>query len=107
MVSYAVSGFCRWKVLLDYFGDSVPGFEKCCRCDNCLNPPALLELPEIHDDEFEAVAEPPPPLFDVGAQVKVPKFDVGTVQNVAGDQVTIEFPDHSIRTFMVDFVAPA
>jgi ATP-dependent DNA helicase RecQ len=108
MVSYAVSGFCRWKVLLDYFGDSVPGFEKCCRCDNCLNPPALLELPEIHDDEFEPVAEPaPPPLFDVGAQVKVPKFDVGTVQNVAGDQVTIEFPDHSIRTFMVDFVAPA
>ena len=38
MVSYAVSGFCRWKVLLDYFADAVPGFEKCCRCDNCLQP---------------------------------------------------------------------
>jgi ATP-dependent DNA helicase RecQ len=108
MVSYAVSGFCRWKVLLDYFADAVPGFEKCCRCDNCLNPPAVMELPEIRDDEFEPVAEAAPaPLFEVGARVKVPKFDVGIVQGVVGDQVTIEFPDHSSRTFMADFVAPA
>lgn len=108
MVSYAVSGFCRWKVLLDYFADAAPGFEKCCRCDNCLNPPAVMALPEIRDDEFEPAAEPaPPPLFEVGAQVRVPKFDVGTVQSVVGDQVTIEFPDHGSRTFMADFVAPA
>jgi ATP-dependent DNA helicase RecQ len=46
MVGYAVSGFCRWKLLLDYFGDEVEGFEKCCRCDNCLNPPAAV-LPTI------------------------------------------------------------
>jgi ATP-dependent DNA helicase RecQ len=108
MVSYAVSGFCRWKVLLDYFADAVPGFEKCCRCDNCLNPPAVMELPEIRDDEFEPVAEAAPaPLFEVGARVKVPKFDVGIVQGVVGDQVTIEFPDQTSRTFMADFVAPA
>jgi ATP-dependent DNA helicase RecQ len=108
MVSYAVSGFCRWKVLLDYFGDDVPGFEQCCRCDNCLNPPAPMALSAIRDDEFERepVAEAAP-LFEVGAQVRVPKFDVGTVQSVAGDQVTIEFPDHSSRTFMAHFVAPA
>ena len=64
---------------------------------------------EIRDDEFdrEPVAEAPAPLFEVGAQVKVPKFDVGVVQSVVGDQVTIEFPDHSSRTFMADFVAPA
>jgi ATP-dependent DNA helicase RecQ len=109
MVSYAVSGFCRWKVLLDYFGDDVPGFEKCCRCDNCLNPPAALEVMEIHDDEFdrEPAAEPEAPLFEVGARVKVPKFDAGVVQSIAGDQVTIEFPDASVRTFMADFVEPA
>lgn len=41
MISYAQSGFCRWKLLLDYFGDPVPGFERCCRCDNCLLPPAI------------------------------------------------------------------
>jgi ATP-dependent DNA helicase RecQ len=109
MVSYAVSGFCRWKVLLDYFGDAVPGFEQCCRCDNCLNPPEALAEIEIRDDEFEREpeAEPPAPLFEIGARVRVPKYDVGIVQEVAGDQVTIEFPDQSSRTFMADFVEPA
>ena len=106
MVSYAVSGFCRWKVLLDYFGDAVPGFEKCCRCDNCLKPAVALADIEIRDDEFdrEPAAEPEAPLFEVGARVKVPKFDGGIVQSVAGDQVTIAFPDESVRTFMADFV---
>ena len=106
MVSYAVSGFCRWKVLLDYFGDAVPGFEKCCRCDNCLNPPATVELAAIRDDEFDREPQAAP-LFEVGARVKVPKFGIGTVQSVAGDEITIEFPDHGSRTFMADFVAPA
>jgi ATP-dependent DNA helicase RecQ len=107
MVSYAVSGFCRWKVLLDYFGDAVPGFEKCCRCDNCLNPPAVLELPEIRDDEFDRELETPAPLFEIGAQVRVPKYDVGIVQAVAGEEITIEFPDQTTRTFMAEFVALA
>lgn len=109
MVSYAVSGFCRWKVLLDYFGDTVPGFEKCCRCDNCMKPAVELADIEIRDDEFdrEPAVEPEAPLFEVGARVKVPKFDAGVVQSVAGDQVTIEFPDESVRTFMADFVEPA
>ena len=41
MIGYAQSGFCRWKLLLDYFGDPLPGFEKCCRCDNCQSPPVI------------------------------------------------------------------
>lgn len=110
MVSYAVSGFCRWKVLLDYFGDEVEGFEKCCRCDNCLNPPQVAELEiEIRDDEFDRV-EPTQnagPRFEPGAAVKVPKFDQGTVVSVAGDQVTIAFPDNSTRVFLAEFVTPA
>ena len=108
MVSYAVSGFCRWKVLLDYFNDEVEGFEKCCQCDNCLNPPAVAEI-EIRDDEFGLVEESAQgePQFEPGAQVRVPRFDVGTVVGVAGDQVTIVFPDESTRTFLVDFVTPA
>jgi ATP-dependent DNA helicase RecQ len=112
MVGYAVSGFCRWKLLLDYFGDEVPGFEKCCRCDNCLNPPALTltEDIEIRDDEFDHTHEghePAAPAFEVGARVRVPKYDEGVVVVVAGDQITIEFPDQEKRTFLAEFVEPA
>jgi hypothetical protein len=109
MVSYAVSGFCRWKLLLDYFGDEVEGFEKCCRCDNCLNPPAavLTEDIEIRDDEFDREPEAGSagrPSFDAGARVKVPKYGEGVVLSVAGDQVHIEFPDGEQRAFLADFV---
>jgi ATP-dependent DNA helicase RecQ len=107
MVSYAVSGFCRWKVLLDYFSDEAPGFDKCCQCDNCRNPPVMTlteELP-IRDDEFDKKDEiVVGPLFAIGATVKVPKYDTGSVAAIAGDQVTIAFPDGEKRTFMADFV---
>jgi ATP-dependent DNA helicase RecQ len=112
MVSYAVSGFCRWKLLLDYFGDEVEGFEKCCRCDNCLNPPAavLTEDIEIRDDEFDREPDgeaPAGPVFETGARVTVPRYGEGIVLSVAGDQVHIEFPDGEQRAFVADFVAPA
>jgi ATP-dependent DNA helicase RecQ len=112
MVAYAVSGFCRWKLLLDYFGDEVEGFEKCCRCDNCLNPPAavLTEDIEIRDDEFDREPEldaPAGPSLETGARVKVPKYGEGVVLSVAGDQVSIEFPDGEQRSFLADFVEPA
>jgi ATP-dependent DNA helicase RecQ len=109
MVGYAVSGFCRWKLLLDYFGDEVEGFEKCCRCDNCLHPPAaiLLDDIEIRDDEFDREPEPEPDpsaSFEPGARVKVPKYGEGVVSASAGDQVAIDFPDGEQRSFMKDFV---
>ena len=112
MVAYAVSGFCRWKLLLDYFGDEVEGFGKCCRCDNCLNPPAavLTEDIEIRDDEFDRepdAAGQAGPAFEPGARVTVPKYGEGVVLTAASDQVTIEFPDGEARTFLADFVTPA
>jgi ATP-dependent DNA helicase RecQ len=41
MMLYAQSGSCRWKVLLEYFGDESrePGGEQCGVCDNCVSPP--------------------------------------------------------------------
>ena len=63
---------------------------------------------EIRDDEFDRPAPEPEsgPVFEPGARVRVPKFDVGVVTSVAADQVTIEFPDQSTRTFLADFVTP-
>ena len=114
MVSYAVSGFCRWKVLLDYFSDAVDGFERCCRCDNCRNPPPVAEI-VIRDDEFERHADAgqtggdaaATPAFAAGASVRVPKYALGTVVSTAGDQVTIVFPEHGEKTFLATFVEPA
>ena len=110
MVDYAVSGYCRWKVLLDYFADEVEGFEKCCKCDNCRNPPATsVAMEPIRDDEFDRSPASPAiaPLFDIGAAVRVPKYEQGVVQSVAGEEITIVFPDQVERTFMANFVTPA
>lgn len=108
MVGYAQSGYCRWKLMLDYFNDASAEVEHCGCCDNCVSPPS------VQVEEGEAVLfEPPPepsvppgPVIAVGSQVKVPKFDIGTVLSVAGDQITIEFPENTTKTFMAEFVQP-
>ena len=111
MVGYAVSGFCRWKLLLDYFGDEVDGFEKCCKCDNCRNPPAaMIEDIEIRDDEFdrEPAPEPTGPQYEVGGRARSSKYGEGVIVAVAGDQITLEFPDQDEpRTFLAEYLEPA
>jgi len=96
-------------LLLDYFGDSAPGFEQCCQCDNCVSPPAVQA-----DAADDCVFDLPAPAsekelddigFIIGSQVKVPRFDIGTVLSVAGDRVTIEFPENTTKTFMAEFVS--
>ncbi len=37
IVQYAQSASCRWKLLLEYFGE-YDGFERCGTCDNCVTP---------------------------------------------------------------------
>jgi ATP-dependent DNA helicase RecQ len=118
MVAYAQSGYCRWKLLLDYFGDAAastaaaprtPGAWTCGGCDNCMSPPAVQPV-EDEEPLFEETAVPMVPqlpAFTIGSQVKVPKFDIGTVLSVAGDQITIEFPENTTKTFMAEFVRPA
>jgi ATP-dependent DNA helicase RecQ len=37
MMEYGQSARCRWKLLLDYFGENVD-WDRCGGCDNCRNP---------------------------------------------------------------------
>jgi ATP-dependent DNA helicase RecQ len=115
MVAYAQSGYCRWRLLFDYFGDTPPGFDTCGMCDNCLAPPAerlQLDEPQAAGTPASRAAgggdasEPEGVALTVGSQVRVPKFDIGTVLSVAGDRITIEFPENSTKTFMAEFVEP-
>jgi ATP-dependent DNA helicase RecQ len=105
MVFYAQSGFCRWKVLLEYFNEEVD-WDHCGHCDNCVNPPekALLPLP-ASGKEASAQAKPAlTPSFPAGATVKVPKVGKGQVLSSTDEMVTIIFPDSQKRTFLKNYV---
>ena len=98
MVGYAQSAYCRWQLLLDYFGDRPPGFTRCGQCDNCLLPP--LERARIDDAELVL---PPLPAGPAGAGSRA-RLDVGRLLLVAGERITIAFPESGSRAFMAEFV---
>lgn len=103
MVGYAQSGFCRWKVLMAYFGDE--DFDQCGICDNCRNPPIPEEVqkPEIQPSDKPQEEEDD---IRIGSMVTVPKFDEGQVVSIAGDQVTVTFPNSETRIFLRSYIAP-
>jgi ATP-dependent DNA helicase RecQ len=46
MATYAQSAMCRWKLLLDYFGE-LEGLDTCGACDNCRRPPEERHAPPV------------------------------------------------------------
>ncbi|MDB5840845.1 MAG: ATP-dependent helicase RecQ [Herminiimonas sp.] len=108
MVSYAQSGFCRWKLLFAYFGEEEPAMP-CGTCDNCVrsleqdSPPAPIVLPVNQPAEKPE----PAPQIAPGNRVRVPQHEPGTVVAVSGDMVTIAFPNSPDKTFLMSYVEPA
>ncbi len=49
MAAYGQSAMCRWKILLEYFGEG-EGFDRCGTCDNCVDPPELRIAPPVDRD---------------------------------------------------------
>jgi ATP-dependent DNA helicase RecQ len=110
MVFYAQSGFCRWKVLLEYFNEGIE-WDHCGQCDNCVSPPEtkLRSAPKPIQNGMERQVIKKPPtrlLFPSGTMVQVPKLGKGQVVGTTDDTVTIVFPDSQTRTFFRSFVRP-
>lgn len=103
IVFYAQTGFCRWRVLLEYFDEPTMEGERCGRCDNCLRPAA--EPAKVEEIVVPETVSPSP--FKAGDDVRVPRYGDGRVEQVAGEEVTVAFPDGSKRAFVAEYVSPA
>jgi ATP-dependent DNA helicase RecQ len=107
MVFYAQTGFCRWKVLLDYLGEQV-AWQHCGSCDNCLRAPEPSLAPVLVRSSSErSQRRQPVSTLAPGAPVQVAKYGEGEVTSIAGDKITIVFPDSQKRTFLRNYVRPA
>ena len=112
MVFYAQTGFCRWRVLLEYFGETLPG-ERCGHCDNCIAE-ARRAAAAAHDARLEAAVIPSlqrrahgrKPI-GTGDAVRVPRYGAGRVEQASGNEVTVAFPDGAVRTFLASYVRRA
>ncbi|MDB6000070.1 MAG: recQ, partial [Rhizobacter sp.] len=105
MVFYGHTGFCRWKVLLEHFGEEM-GLDRCGHCDNCLREQARAdEPPEPVNAEALANAPVPSPTaaFELGAEARVPRHGVGRVVHADAQTVTLELPDGAQRCFVAGY----
>lgn len=106
MMFYAQTTFCRWKVILEYFGEA-GGFDRCGVCDNCLRPPEQRYAREPAHDTRSRVPRRRSPRFAAGEAVTVPRHGQGRVVSSVAGQVEVCFPDGSTRTFLAGYVVPA
>jgi ATP-dependent DNA helicase RecQ len=106
MILYAQSAFCRWKGLLEYFGEEVPA-QGCGNCDNCVHPPQAAAIPAIKQPRRIVQPAPITVRFNPGDSVTVRKFGEGRVTAATSADVTILFPDGKTRTFSEPYVSPA
>ena len=109
---YAQTALCRWKSILDYFGESqaIDG-DRCGVCDNCQRPisepvvahdrlairppraePEVLPLPPILGGKDPATLRP-------GDTLTLPIFGTGEVQEVGEGRLVLAFTDGEVREF--------
>jgi ATP-dependent DNA helicase RecQ len=103
MVFYAQTGQCRWRVLLDYFGEALQG-DACGSCDNCKR-----QEERALDATIAGIVSPlrRPRELAAGHEVRIPRVGAGVVRGVIGNEVTVELADGSMRTFLRSYVRRA
>ena len=111
MVLYAQTALCRWKAILDYFGEDL-GAERCGHCDNCERPireltaPPRAEMP-VRPPGLAAEVLPlssiarehDPSTLRPGDAVTLPIFGAGEVRSAGDGMVVITFSGGETREF--------
>ena len=103
MIFYAQTGLCRWRVLLEYFGEQ-PEAERCGNCDTCERAAEEAAIETVASAAAPATSRRAVRPLGPGDAVGVPRYGNGRVQVAAGDEITVEFPDGAIRTFLRGYV---
>ena len=108
MIFYAQTGFCRWRVLLEYFSETLEG-DRCGVCDNCREPPERKLAPVAVDKAGPPLRKPRAParkrrVLEVGDAVCVNRFGDGQVVKATDLHVDVVFPNGETRTFLKRFV---
>jgi len=107
MMDYAQSARCRWRLVLDYY-DERAAFDRCGVCDNCLHPPRVEPLPApqaarspqaVARRQAASLAERQRG-WSRGDPVRVARFGAGAVLTSTAEQVAVQFPDGTVRTFL-------
>jgi ATP-dependent DNA helicase RecQ len=109
MLLYAQTALCRWKAILDYFGEEID-LDRCGRCDNCDRPiqqpaaPPRAEIPE-NVRKAEVLTLPPilggtdPAAIQAGDTLTLPIFGTGEVREVEADRLVLVFADGETKEF--------
>ncbi len=99
---YAHGAHCRWKMILEYFGEGAE-LEACGRCDNCRHPVRAREpAPPAHEAHRTGHAALQP-----GEAVEVPRYGRGIVESASAERVVVSFPDGATRQFVPAYVSRA
>jgi ATP-dependent DNA helicase RecQ len=111
MVLYAQTALCRWKMILDYFGEP-HDWGRCDHCDNCSRPALTLTEPPPAEVPVRAPNRatevlPLPPVIGVsdpatlkpGDLVTLTIFGAGEVRSAAEHSLIIELAGGELREF--------
>lgn len=111
MVFYGQTGYCRWKVLLEHFGDSAAPRD-CGHCDNCVRlaeaaRQEMLRAMQTASTDDPIVVSASVRAFAIGERVRVARYGTGKVEKVEFDTVTVDFGRGRRRAFLASYVSAA
>jgi ATP-dependent DNA helicase RecQ len=99
LATYARSTQCRWKMILEYFGEAMEMGEECGTCDNCVQ--------RRGDSDARTLRMKAQPKLKKGDRVQVRQYGRGTVEEVHDDRIAVSFPRGDTRDFAPRFVRKA